>query len=104
MTGGPIVKCLVDALENEGGDVASYAVGALGKIGEPAIEPLIKALGDGTEGESGADADGRTLAAEALGKIGEPAVKPLIELLSDDGWGVRDAAKEALRELGHEVG
>jgi HEAT repeat protein len=40
---------------------------------------------------------------EALGKIGKPAVEPLTKALSDDEEWVRDAAKEALRKLGHEV-
>jgi HEAT repeat protein len=38
-----------------------------------------------------------------LGKIGKPAVEPLIKVLEDDNWRVRDAAKEALKKLGHEV-
>ena len=59
------------------------------------LEPLIKAL---------EDKDGYVSqhSARALGKIGdERAVKPLIKALEDED--VREAAKEALKKLGHEV-
>jgi HEAT repeat protein len=77
---------------------------ALGKIGDArAVEPLIKALGEDYNRL-------RTAAAKALGEIGDAqAVQPLITVLGDrryQGWDypkVRDAAKEALEKLGHEV-
>ena len=40
----------------------------------------------------------------ALGKIGDVrAVDPLIKVLNNDNERVRNAAKEALKKLGHEV-
>jgi HEAT repeat protein len=46
----------------------------------------------------------REAAAEALGKIGDVrAVEPLIKALTDEDEEVCDAAKEALKKLGHEV-
>ena len=66
-------------------------------IGEPAVEPLINALGDEVEYV-------REGAASALGEIGDArAVEPLIEALGDEDYNAREAAKEALKKLGHEV-
>ncbi len=60
------------------------------------MEPLIGALGNGYW-------QVRQHVAEALGEIGDTrAVEPLIELLEDDE-DIREAAKEALKKLGHEV-
>ncbi|MDP6364370.1 MAG: HEAT repeat domain-containing protein, partial [Candidatus Poseidoniia archaeon] len=43
-------------------------------------------------------------ATEALGEFGdERAVEPLIKALGDEDDDVVDAAKEALKKLGHEV-
>ena len=66
---------------------------ALGKIGEPAVEPLIAALKD-------SDDCVRREATEALGKIGEPAVEPLIAALKDSDDYVRREAAEALGKIG----
>ncbi len=104
------------------------AAEALGEIGKPAVEPLIRILSDNDERvrRSAADALGeigdvraveplikvlgddswrvRWPAVEALGKIGdERAVEPLIKLLEDEDDDVRNAAEEALEKLGHEV-
>jgi HEAT repeat protein len=112
-----LIRIITD--ENVGWDCGpEEAADALGKIGDArAVEPLIKALGDENRGTA-------HYAAEALGKIGDVrAVEPLIKALSamrtikqyaqanggtvmytvteDDD--VRDAAKEALKKLGHEV-
>jgi HEAT repeat protein len=66
----------------------------LQNFGEAAVESLINALRGG-DGE---------IAVRALGEIGdERAVEPLIELLEDEDEYVRDAAKEVLEMLGHEV-
>ena len=106
--------CLVERLikEWEGGNTG--AVETLRIIGDArAVEPLIKALSDGGQAV-------RESAARALGEIGDKrAVKPLIKALEDsasvlqsssytftvsyntkDG---REAIKEALKKLGHEV-
>jgi HEAT repeat protein len=62
---------------------------------DDALDKLIENLED-------EDADVRRAAAQALGKIGDVrAVEPLITALENEY--VRDAAKEALRKLGHEV-
>jgi len=96
---------------------------ALAKIGEPAVEPLIKALGDEEwKGRAGAasvlggigderaveplikaleDEDLDWQSAKALGEIGDSrAVEPLIKALGDDGWPVRMYAAEALGKIG----
>ena len=83
------VEGLIGALVVENsGEVRRDAAEALGEIGNAAVEPLIKALGDGTY-------DTRygfiiiNTAAEVLGKIGdaramEPLIKIFIRLNSDD--------------------
>jgi len=99
---------------------------ALEKIGEPAVEPLISALGDrhwlvrrraavilGTIGDTRAvepllavverrsDLFFLGEAIQALGKIGDPrAVEPLIDVLQDERSGVRRTAATALGEIG----
>jgi HEAT repeat protein len=113
----------VPALSRSAGDKVAI-VSVLGTFGEPAVEPLIKALEDDDEevretaaralgqvGDSRAvkplikalgdgDWEVRKAAAKALGKIGKPAVEPLIKALGDDGYGVAEAAAEALGEIG----
>ena len=70
---------------------------------ERALHPIIKMI----EGEMGRRAKvpsygNRLDAVKVLGKIGDSrAVEPLIKALEDEE--VRDAAKEALKKLGHEV-
>jgi HEAT repeat protein len=109
--------------------ISTAAWESLVEWGEPAVEPLIKALGDngmigvrrsvaealGAIGDERAveplietlryeGSDVRRSAAEALGEIGDGrAVEPLIEALEDEGYGVAKAAKKALKKLGHEV-
>jgi HEAT repeat protein len=64
------------------------------EIGEPAVEPLIPALGDN-------NSDVRKNAATALGQIGNPrAVTPLINATRDIDLGVRQKAVEALGQIG----
>ncbi|MCX9086636.1 MAG: HEAT repeat domain-containing protein [Candidatus Methanoperedens sp.] len=63
------------------------------QVGKPAVEPLIKVLGD-------EDVWDRHGAAEALGKIGDAkAVEPLIRVLGDDDREVGEAAAEALEKI-----
>ncbi|WP_240664680.1 HEAT repeat domain-containing protein [Methanosarcina sp. MSH10X1] len=65
----------------------------LGLMGEPAIEPLIIALGN-------EDSSVRVRAAEALGRIGdERAVEPLTTALNDEDETVRVFAKLGLKSL-----
>jgi len=75
-----------------GGDAVSEA---LGKIGAPAIEPLIATLKNKDKETSGR----RQAAIDALGKIGAPAVEPLIATLRDSNENVRDAATKALGKI-----
>jgi len=88
------VKGFIKALDIYYPGVEERAAEALREIGEPAVEPLIKALGDSDEYV-------RKKAAEALGKIGDArAVKPLIKALGDSDMGVRENAAWALGEIG----
>ncbi len=97
----------VDSLDDkEQAAQRDRAVEALGKIGEPAIRPLVDALetdfiggGSGTKGKINADA--RLAAVKALGAIGAPAdtakVMTLLNRLAriDSSEAVRDAARDA---------
>lgn len=85
-------KPLVQKLRNW--CLEEITVEALGKIGKPAIEPLIQALKD-------EDPYFRMTVAETLGEIGdERAIEPLIQTLKDDDSSVRQMAKMALEKLG----
>jgi len=67
--------------------------GALGKIGTPAVEPLLAALKDEDSGV-------RSKAARALGEIKDTrAVEPLISALEDEDPGVRWNVAYALGEI-----
>ena len=94
------VEPLINALlGDEDRQIRESVAVALGDIGDTrAVEPLINALGD----EKWRHVRGAV--AGALGSIGDArAIGPLIEALSDDMEDVREAAKKALRRLGHEV-
>lgn len=68
------------------------AGGALGRIGAPAVEPLIALLRDGNP-------DVRSRAAEELAETGDPqAVEPLLSALRDGNGNVRMSAAMALGE------
>ncbi|HUX06036.1 MAG TPA: HEAT repeat domain-containing protein, partial [Acidobacteriota bacterium] len=108
---------LIKALGDHDKDVRKAAAKGLRTLGEPqwlelvkgddddferlgeskdarAVEPMIKALGDG-------EVSVRWAAAEALGKLGDArAVEPLIKALGDGEGSVRRAAAEALGNLG----
>ncbi|MDH5703799.1 MAG: HEAT repeat domain-containing protein, partial [Aigarchaeota archaeon] len=90
------VEPLVQALKDEGElswHVRERAARALGKIGEPAEEPLIRALKNESR-------DVRLTTAWALGYIGdEEAVKPLVHAQKDEDPSVREAATEALCKI-----
>ncbi len=85
----PLIVALKDNDLDEG--VHQSAVEALGKIGEPAVEPLIATLKDRNFPSS--------YAIEALGQIGEPAVEPLIAAFMDEDFPSAYAAL-ALGEIG----
>ncbi|UGV41577.1 HEAT repeat domain-containing protein [Methanococcoides orientis] len=83
---GPLIEML-------GGVDGVDAATALGEIGEPAVEPLIDALGD-------EDPHVRAYAARALGRTGDSrAVEPVIELLNDEDENVKSNAAMALGKL-----
>jgi len=88
----PLIKALRD--KDEVWDVRESAVYALGKIGDGAVEPLIKFLGD-------EDWRVRSRAAIALDDIGDKlAVEPLIKALEDEDWRAHKYAAEALVKIG----
>jgi HEAT repeat protein len=90
------IEPLSQAIEDDDWQIRCNVAKALGEISDVrAVEHLIGALRDDNRYV-------RKSAAEALGKIGnERAVEPLIGVLEDEY--VHDAAKEALKKLGHEV-
>src|SRR5215467_11160530 len=86
------VQSLIKALGYQKRDnVRQAAAEALGKVGAPAVEPLIAALKEGYM---------HAAATEALSKIGAPAVEPLIAALKDQEINVRKAAAEVLGKIG----
>jgi HEAT repeat protein len=85
------IQKLIKALGNKYSSMWQTAAETLVKIGLPAVEPLIKALGD--------DWGVRQSAAEALAKIGSPAVESLIKALGDEDEDVRKSAAEALGKI-----
>ena len=118
------VEGLIGVLALEDLDVRFRTVDALVRIGESAVEPLIRALKDEhwlvRGGATGAlsrigdigvvepliqllkdgDWTDRQGAASALGKIGDArAVEPLTQALKDENASVREAAKEALQKI-----
>jgi hypothetical protein len=91
--GKPAIEPLIRALNDEDAYVRKGTAKTIETIGEPAVEPLIRALKD-------ADEDIRGGAAEALGTIGdERAVEPLTQSLNDKGYMVREHVVGALEKL-----
>ena len=90
----PLVKSLRDRYSYSDRWVRRTVALALGKLGEPAVEPLVSILND----ESILHFDRRN-AAEALGVIGNPrAIEPLIRALADRN--VVESAAWALEHIG----
>ncbi|HEX9372005.1 MAG TPA: HEAT repeat domain-containing protein [Roseiflexaceae bacterium] len=81
---------LIDDLRSADEFERAQAAFALGMLGEPAVEPLIKLLDQ-------PDRDVRMRAAWALGVIGQPALAPLIALAEGNNTPLR---VEAIRVLG----
>ncbi|MCH7761066.1 HEAT repeat domain-containing protein [candidate division TA06 bacterium] len=87
------ISALIQALGDGSYAVRYPASEALETIGRPAVPPLIKALKEN-------DSITRSLVCGVLGKIQDRrALKPLRRMLKDEDWGVKVAAKEALRSL-----
>jgi HEAT repeat protein len=86
------VQPLFSALRGPDLHVCESAARALGRIGEPAVELLIRAL---------KDSEVPWEAARALGEIADPrAVQPLIDSFAQTHWMIRDAAVAALGRIG----
>ncbi|MDN7024883.1 HEAT repeat domain-containing protein [Methanoculleus sp. FWC-SCC1] len=87
------VAALLDTLLH--GDTYSrlQAAGALGRIGEPAVDPLVQTLTD-------KETKARWNVAMALARVGEPAVGSLITITTTADDQVRNAAVWALAEIG----
>jgi HEAT repeat protein len=97
--GEPAVEPLIRALEQDR-YIAMGAAKALGEIGEPAVEPLIRALENVYFKNVYWSWEVREGAAIALGDIRDPrAVEVLTQALKDDDEHVREAAKEALEKV-----
>jgi len=116
------IEGLIKAMRYPNGGVILEAQRALARVGEPAVQPLIRALktkdfrrgalmalgmtGDAraieplTEALKDEDIVLRIIAAVALGKIGDARViEPLTQALKDEDEGVRTGAKNALEKI-----
>jgi HEAT repeat protein len=88
---------LILALGSRFADVSQAAFHLLGKIGQPAIPELVRALGDKEKDTR------QVLAARTLGQMGAnaaSAVPALVETLTSEYAHVRQAVAEALCEIG----
>jgi len=97
--GEPAIPALMKALQDKNLLVRRSAAEALKQIGRPAIPALAKAL-------KNSDANVRTMAAGALGSIGaeaKTALPQLVPLLQDSDADVRSNAAEALGGIGAEA-
>lgn len=92
--GARVVTPLIAGLDY-GDEVRKVVAESLGKIGTPAVEPLLAVLKERKRDEV------RATIARILGNIGDTrAVEPLISLLEEKDKQVRLAAAEALGKLG----
>ena len=95
--GKPAVKPLINALKDDTGNIQKYAAFILKDVGDSSV---VSDLIDALKSEEWAV---RKFSAKSLGEIGdEKAVEPLVELLKDEDWGVRVAVTKALGDLGDE--
>lgn len=81
---------LIDDLQSDNEFARAQAAFALGMLGAPAVEPLVKLLGH-------SDHDVRLRSAWALGVIGQPALEALLALANNEETSLRI---EAIRVLG----
>jgi HEAT repeat protein len=89
-----IFNQLVETLRSGKGPFCFFAATSLGKVGQPAVEPLITAMQD-------EQYPVRQVSALALGEIGDPsAVECLAEALQDENHAVRQASAVALGKIG----
>ncbi|MDI6719521.1 MAG: HEAT repeat domain-containing protein [Methanomicrobiales archaeon] len=88
------IHALIEAMKDERRSMRESAVQALAGMGEAAVEPMLRSLGD-------ADWHVRMGAAIALRIIGEPAaIGPLIPALRDENRFVRREAAKSLGRFG----
>ena len=93
----PALDALLRALGDEAEAVRLNAAYALGAVGAAAVGPLLAALDDEREHE-------REHAAYALGAVGEEAVDALVAALNDERTHVRGFAAYALGDMGARAG
>ncbi len=105
----PLIGLLSKPPRHDPSAVRYYTARIIGKIGKPAVEPLIEVLLLPVRGAADPLYGAREYATKALEKIGKPAVEPLIEVLSDrrrvgpkTRSGARMSAAKALGEIGDE--
>ena len=90
--GEPAVEPLCRALKDEIVEVRKEAAKALGQIGEPGVESLCQALKD-------ENYEVQKEAINALGQIGEPGVESLCQALKDENYEVQKEAAKALGQI-----
>lgn len=102
--GEPDALCA--ALSDESETVRLNAAYALGRVGARAVEPLIDAFRDETEGRLEANLaasmtnPSHLYSGYALSAVGGPAVEALVDELGSDAWSVRAAAANILGDIG----
>jgi HEAT repeat protein len=81
--------------------ITTWVAVALAKIGEPVVEPLIRAQATAaSEGNVGLLTKAALVSGQVLRQVGEPAVKTLIRMLSDPDANVRGLVTAALGAIG----
>lgn len=106
------VEPLLNTMADGASEVQSLAAEALGRIGAPAVTPLIRAIvGEALKGEeqfrsessrpmTEAGSTFQNRASKVLLTIGEPAVPPLIELMKHPGEVEKEIADKLLKQMG----
>ena len=93
------IEGLIRVLNQESESARRRAMKALAEIGEPAVEPLVRAEDSGKVYQFDKQVFQEQVT-RALVEIGAPAVGPLIRALKDKDVVVRFRAAEALGEIG----
>ncbi len=95
--GADAVEPLLASLLVETEDESKNAFAALVRVGDEAVDPLIRALED-------KEYNVRQIAAMALGEIGNLlAIEPLQTAFKKDGWDINDQYGQALKKLGAQL-
>ena len=96
------VEPLIRAMKDADGEVRVYAPAALGKIGEPAVEPLLRVILEQNTPEhvgGAASSLGLILGASKGRELGRRIVQPLIAALKADSPELRQQAAAALEQI-----